>query len=156
MARILRPVGVATMAVAALTVCMTGCTSFHDYVNNGFKVGPNYCKPAVPVAPNWIDCASFREGRDDLSKWWLVFRDPTTHEPDPVLNCLIQTAYRQNLTLRQAGTQILQARAKLAIARGDWFPQTQEFAGAYTRSAISVPPGMLPPNSSAIGTSVSI
>ena len=29
-----------------------------DYIRNGFKVGPNYCRPPAPVAEQWI------EGRD--------------------------------------------------------------------------------------------
>ena len=54
-----------------------GCTSFHDYVQNGYKVGPNYCKPAAPVAEHWIDAPEFNSAlRDDLSQWWTVFKDP--------------------------------------------------------------------------------
>ena len=41
---------------------------------------------------------------DDLSHWWTVFNDP-------VLDDLVCTAYRQNLTLREAGFRVLQARA---------------------------------------------
>ena len=44
--------------MALLAVCLltlTGCTSWREYVANGFKVGPNYCRPAAPVADHWID-----------------------------------------------------------------------------------------------------
>ena len=58
----------------------------------------------------------------DLSHWWTVFNDP-------VLNSLVQTAYRQNLTLKDAGYRVLQARAQLGIARGGLFPQTQAMNG---------------------------
>src|SRR5205085_12122398 len=33
-----------------LVVSLSGCTSLHDYVHNGFKVGPNYHQPPSPVA----------------------------------------------------------------------------------------------------------
>ncbi len=122
-------------AVAALMASATGCTSFRDYIHNGFKVGPNYCKPAAPVAEHWIDAPDVNSTRgEDLSKWWATIEDPVLKGPDPVLNHLIQTAYRQNLTLREAGMRVLQARATLAIAKGNFFPQSQTAFGNYTRS----------------------
>jgi NodT family efflux transporter outer membrane factor (OMF) lipoprotein len=66
----------------------------------------------------------------DLSKWWQVFNDP-------VLDSLIANAYQQNLSLREAGTRVLQARAQLGIAVGNFFPQTQQMKGDYTWNAIS-------------------
>jgi len=35
----------------------SGCvtTGPLDYVRNGFKVGPNYCRPPAPVAAQWIE-----------------------------------------------------------------------------------------------------
>jgi NodT family efflux transporter outer membrane factor (OMF) lipoprotein len=111
---------------------LCGCTSWQEYVHNGFKVGPNYCPPPAPVAPDWIDAADkhLRKDGDDLSKWWTVFNDP-------VLDNLICCAYHQNLTLRQAGCRILEARAQLGIAVGELFPQTQNMTGDYTRNAVS-------------------
>jgi outer membrane protein TolC len=58
--------------------------------------------------------------------WWQTFRDP-------VLDSLICTAYRQNLTLRDAGFRILEARAQRGIAAGELFPQTQQAYGSYSR-----------------------
>jgi NodT family efflux transporter outer membrane factor (OMF) lipoprotein len=52
---------------------------------------------------------------------------------DQTLNGLIQTAYQQNLTLREAGARILEARAQLGIARGNLFPQEQFAFGDYSR-----------------------
>lgn len=115
-------------AVALLAIALTGCTSFSEYVRNGFKVGPNYCPVAAPVANNWIDASDvrIRSQSDDISQWWTVFNDP-------VLNNLVACAYRQNLTVKQAAFRVLQARAKLAIARGEFFPQSQTASGSYTR-----------------------
>jgi NodT family efflux transporter outer membrane factor (OMF) lipoprotein len=117
---------------AVVILSVTGCTSLHDYVHNGFKVGPNYCPPAAPVAEHWIDQADFQQTQkpEILACWWKVFNDPK-------LNDLIWCAYRQNLTLNEAGFRILQARAQRAIAAGDLFPQTQDMTGSYQR--ISAP-----------------
>jgi NodT family efflux transporter outer membrane factor (OMF) lipoprotein len=121
---------IALLMIFTLVLC--GCTSFRDYIGNGFKVGPNYCRPAAQVAPNWIDAADKRVRRDcdDLSKWWTVFNDPT-------LNNLICCAYHQNLTLREAGWRVMEARAQLAIAKGEIFPQSQTMTGEYSRNVLS-------------------
>jgi NodT family efflux transporter outer membrane factor (OMF) lipoprotein len=121
------------LALLLIGSALSGCTSLPDYVRNGFKVGPNYAKPPAPVAPHWIDAddVRVRSDTDDLSQWWKVFNDP-------VLDDLICNAYRQNLTLREAGFRILQARAQYGIAVGEIFPQTQNVSGNYTRSATSI------------------
>src|SRR6202142_1123561 len=101
----------------AFAVPLCGCTSLTDYVHNGFKVGPNYGRPPAPVAKNWIDAADkrVRTDTDDASKWWTVFRryHGGHFEQDEVLSSLICFAYKQNLTLRQAGFRVLEARAQL-------------------------------------------
>jgi NodT family efflux transporter outer membrane factor (OMF) lipoprotein len=113
-------------ALAAVVVA-AGCTSIHDYVHNGFKVGPNYCKPNAPVAEHWIDESDIHPADEkDLSQWWTVFNDPT-------LNHLVHRAYHQNLSLREASFRVLQARAQLGIATGNLFPQTQNATGSFQR-----------------------
>src|SRR6266403_4774177 len=59
-------------------VLTCGCTSWREYIHNGFKVGPNYGRPPAPVAKDWIDAADarVRKDPDDLSRWWTVFNDP--------------------------------------------------------------------------------
>jgi NodT family efflux transporter outer membrane factor (OMF) lipoprotein len=116
-------------AVAAATLVLSGCTSFQDYVHNGFKVGPNYGRPPAPVAEHWIDASDVRVQSEPevLCHWWQVFGDPT-------LNRLINDAYRQNLTLREAGCRVLQARAEVGIATGNLFPQQQAGVGSFRRS----------------------
>ena len=54
-----------------------------------------------------------------------------------MLNALVTNAYSQNLTLKQAGMRILQARAQLNITRGELFPQTQDLSGGYSRVALA-------------------
>ncbi len=115
-----------------LLASLTGCTSFREYVSNGFKVGPNYQKPPAPVASEWIDSKSqgVNTAAADLAGWWKVFNDPK-------LNSLVEQAYNQNLDLRTAGTRILAARALRNIAAGNLFPQLQEAFLDYSRNAIS-------------------
>src|SRR5690242_13100141 len=101
----------------AVAVCSAGllfgggcvATGPWEYIHNGFKVGPNYATPPAPVADNWIDANNPGIQNRHIPEWWNVFQDP-------VLTSLIDGAYDQNLTLRAAGTRILQARAQLAIA----------------------------------------
>ena len=59
------------------TLLGSGC-SLRQWVDNGFKVGPNYCKPPAPVASEWIDYGDPRvkSEKPDLAEWWRVFRDP--------------------------------------------------------------------------------
>jgi NodT family efflux transporter outer membrane factor (OMF) lipoprotein len=103
-----------------------------DWIQNGFKVGPNYGRPPAPVAPEWIEAKDPKvESRHVIyGDWWQVFQDPT-------LNSLINTAYDQNLSLRIAGTRVLEARAQQAIAAGNIFPQTQQATGEYSRIGLS-------------------
>jgi NodT family efflux transporter outer membrane factor (OMF) lipoprotein len=114
----------------ALSFC--GCTTLSDYVANGFKVGPAYERPPAPVAQHWIDDndARVRSVEGDDSHWWTVFNDPK-------LNDLVQNAYQQNLTLREAGFRVLQNRALLTGAIGNFFPQTQTADGAFQRFNLS-------------------
>lgn len=106
----------------------SGC-SLRQWVDNGFKVGPNYSKPPVPVASEWIDYRDPRvvSAEQDLGEWWHVFNDPA-------LDSLMESAYQQNISLRVAGARILEARAQRGIAVGSIFPQTQEAFGGYTRN----------------------
>src|SRR5580698_2538005 len=86
------------ICLAAALLCLCGCTSLSDYVNHGFKVGPEYAGAKAAVAPQWIDAADprVRSTPADLSRWWSVFNDP-------VLNDLIYHAYAQNITVKEAG-----------------------------------------------------
>src|SRR5262249_14485035 len=71
-----------------------------------------------------------RNDCDNLAAWWKVFNDP-------LLDQLMINAYQQSLTLREVGFRVLEARAQLAIARGDLLPQSQTFNGSYTRSGLA-------------------
>ena len=76
----------AIIAILASLCC--GCTSVTDYVHNGFKVGPNYGRPAAPVAEDWIDAGDARVVHDETeqTQWWGTFHDPALDSLD--LHCL--------------------------------------------------------------------
>ncbi len=111
---------------------LAGCTSTREYLANGFKVGPNYCRPGAPVSQQWIDAeqAHLNTSRAGDPLWWRTFNDP-------VLDALVATAYEENLTLRIAGLRILEARAQRGIAAGNLLPQQQQATGDYTRVGTS-------------------
>lgn len=107
--------------------CAGGCTSVREYVHNGFKVGPNYQRPAVPIADEWIDSKNARlnVADGDYRTWWKVFNDPT-------LDRLVQLAYQQNISLREAGFRVAEAQAQRRIVAGSIFPQSQQLFGDYS------------------------
>ncbi|MEQ8848902.1 TolC family protein [Botrimarina sp.] len=119
----------AACLLAAAGCLVAGCTSPREWIANGFKVGPNYCPPPVQVADDWIDSDDKRVLTDPVEHqaWWTVF-------DDPVLSDLVAEAYRQNLTLREAGARISEARALRRIAVGNFFPQQQDFSASYTHN----------------------
>ncbi len=98
----------------------------------GCMVGPDYQRPKVSVSPSWGETEDQRVRRESTTyrDWWRAFNDPA-------LDRLIARAYRDNLTLQQAGVRVLQARAQLGIAIGEIFPQTQQAIGSvqYNRTS---------------------
>ena len=89
------------------------------------KVGPDFNLPEAQVRQQWIEAGAL-EGQTapvDYRMWWKVFRDP-------VLDMLVQTAYKQNIPLRVAGARVFEARARLGMAIGDQYPQVQQVGGS--------------------------
>jgi NodT family efflux transporter outer membrane factor (OMF) lipoprotein len=91
----------------------------------GCLVGPNFHRPKAAVSANWLDSGDARVSTESSTyrEWWRAFNDP-------VLDRLIERAYRENLSLRSAGVRVLQARAQLGIAIGEIYPQTQQAFGS--------------------------
>ncbi len=96
------------------------------------KVGPNFVRPEGTVSPEWMGAGERRVEKEpvDYRNWWQVFNDP-------VLNGLIELAYRDNLSLRIAGVRVLEARAQLGIAAGEFYPQTQQASGSLQYNRVS-------------------
>lgn len=95
-------------------------------------VGPNYHAPPVATPAQWreITTPQIQGTPADRDEWWTVFGDP-------VLNHLVHLAYAQNLTLRNAGIRVVEARAQLGISVGQFFPQLQEVTGGYAHGVTS-------------------
>jgi len=91
----------------------------------GCAVGPDFATPAAPTAEAWLEWRnkSIQSDHQDYMDWWKAFHDP-------ILDRLVEIAYAQNLTLLSAGTRVLQARAELGIAIGEFYPQQQRALGA--------------------------
>jgi NodT family efflux transporter outer membrane factor (OMF) lipoprotein len=102
-------------------LAFTGCT-----------VGPNFLQPKTSISAGWQEAGDPRVSTASATYrgWWTAFNDP-------VLDRLIERAYRENLSLRQAGVRVLQARAQLGVAVGEIFPQTQQAIGSvqYNRTS---------------------
>jgi NodT family efflux transporter outer membrane factor (OMF) lipoprotein len=129
-------------SLAVLVLLTSGGCSLSQWFHNGFKVGPNYCPPAAPVESQWIDYQHdprVSEAPVDTAAWWTVFRDPK-------LNELIETSASQNLTVRVAGTRILQAQAVRGISAGNLLPQVQQAYGGFDRTQISETIANSPPD----------
>ena len=108
--------------VIALFLLLTGC----------IKLGPDFVKPKAPLDEKWIETDNPKIKTEAAEKidWWSVFSDP-------VLNSLVETGYRQNLSLQIAGIRILESRARLGIAVGSQYPQQQDLFGGYSREQLS-------------------
>jgi len=127
--------------VQALLYCsglLTGCT----------VVGPDFKRPTANVSDQWLDAEDTRlkASPADYRDWWKGFHDPVLEE-------LIQTAYRQNLSLHAAGVRIFEARAQLGIAVGNLFPQSQQVQGSleYNRASERSPSAPQTRQSGAVG-----
>jgi NodT family efflux transporter outer membrane factor (OMF) lipoprotein len=121
---------VTSILLAGSILAQCGCitTGPHQWLQNGFKVGPEYGRPPAPVADQWIQAGDplVQSTRLENGDWWSVFDDPT-------LTALIHLAYEQNPNLRSVGARVLQARAGQAISVGNLLPQTQQAQANYAR-----------------------
>ncbi len=110
-------------SVLAVSLALAGCT----------MVGPDFEQPETEVNQDWIESDSPQLRQDKVPEygaWWRSLNDP-------VLDRLVQTAYRQNLTLQAAGVRVLQARAQLGIAVGNLYPQQQQARAGIAYTSIS-------------------
>ncbi|HEY5913560.1 MAG TPA: efflux transporter outer membrane subunit [Verrucomicrobiae bacterium] len=96
------------------------------------KVGPNYIAPSAKVAAQWSQNAALTNAAAPAGDayWWRQLGDP-------VLDELVQTAHRNNLSLQAAGVRVLEARARLNKTIGNLFPQQQGVYGGVNYSRLS-------------------
>ncbi len=95
-------------------------------LSGGCMVGPDYLPPAAPTASEWIAShnPSVQPDLPVARDWWRAF-------DDPMLDQLVDMAYRQNLSLQAAGLRVLESQATRGIAVGGLFPQVQSLRGVY-------------------------
>src|SRR5579872_2216088 len=88
-----------------LSIILTGC----------MLIGPDFKRPPAPLASKWNDSndADVNNGIIKDRDWWTIFNDAD-------LNRLVGVAYQNNLSLREAGVRVLEARAQLGIAIGEF------------------------------------
>lgn len=116
------PYSASVSSITILLFVLSGCA----------MVGPDYSAPELSTAAQWLETngKQIKADSTELRDWWKVFNDP-------VLDSLINDAYAQNLSLRLAGVRVLEARARLAIAIGEFYPQQQQGSGGFTYTRIS-------------------
>lgn len=102
-----------------LLVLFSGCSQ---------KIGPDFAEPQIPTTSEWLNAGKTEIKKGPVRNWWSLFEDPT-------LNRLIDKAYKNNLGVQVAALRIMEARAKLGIARSFLFPQFGELRadGLYER-----------------------
>jgi NodT family efflux transporter outer membrane factor (OMF) lipoprotein len=98
----------------------------------GCKVGPDYLRNDPVLKSNWSHSDSYRMtgAPAQLHAWWQHFQDP-------VLDQFIAQAIDQNLTLREAGWRIIEARARRNVVAGNLAPQFQAAEGSFSRARLS-------------------
>jgi NodT family efflux transporter outer membrane factor (OMF) lipoprotein len=99
---------------------------------SGCMVGPDFIRPPAKVSQTWLDAGDRRVKTEpsEYRSWWRLF-------DDPVLDRLVDHAYRENLSLRIAGLRVLEARAQLGITTGALYPQTQQAFGSLQDNRVS-------------------
>jgi outer membrane protein TolC len=94
-------------------------------------LGPNFKTPQAPVAANWMERTddSVKPTASEHRDWWTAFNDPAVTR-------LIEVAYQRNLTVQTAGVRVLEARARLGMAIGEFYPQQQQAGAALNYNRI--------------------
>ena len=104
-------------------------------------VGPNYVQPKFPLTGEWNTKpgAGLKSAATDLRElgaWWETLNDPA-------LTGLIQRAIAGNLDLKKAKSRVREARARVGVAKADFYPKLDASA-AYTKSRTTDTAGSTP------------
>ena len=117
------------IVIVFATMLLSACT-----------VGPNYTRPDVDLPKDF----GVAQSPSPADKWWTLFQDP-------VLDRYVTEALAANHDLRAAAQRIEQARAQVAIARSDMWPDAGIDAStarsrASAKSSFGPPPDALVSN----------
>jgi NodT family efflux transporter outer membrane factor (OMF) lipoprotein len=108
------------IVLGASVVLSSACTT----------LGPDFKTPPADLEAVWNQQSQALDTSKVSQDWWTIFNDP-------ILDKLVESAYRQNLPLQIAGLRIFEARAQLGIAIGQQYPQSQQLNGNLTRVGLS-------------------
>jgi len=108
----------------------------------GCTVGPNFKRPEVDLPAKF---GVTQSPAPAPMRWWTVFQDP-------VLDRLVDEAIAANRDVRAAAQRIEQARAQVAIARSDMWPDAGIDASSSRSRTSQLGSAQLPPGSSLITT----
>ncbi|MCP4261732.1 MAG: efflux transporter outer membrane subunit [Planctomycetes bacterium] len=109
-------------------MCLIVTFTVYIFLFSGCQVGPDYVRPEYSVPDQWHQKAvqGLEDGSADLQTWWKVFNNP-------VLESLIQRSCAENLDLQIAYARVMESRALLGVAAGEYWPDV-DAVGAYSRS----------------------
>ena len=116
--------------IAGLSACGLASCAF----------GPNYQRPDTHL-PAQLSSTTATPTEIDIS-WWKQFSDPTLEQ-------MVQTAIKHNLDLELALARVEEARARLGIAKSEFFP-TLDLRGIAGKEKVSeTGPTLLTPGAEA-------
>ena len=109
-------------------MCLIVTSTVYLLLFSGCQVGPDYLRPEYSVPDQWHEktVKGLEDGSADLQTWWKVFNDP-------VLESLIQRSDTENLDLQIAYARVMESRALLGVAAGEYWPDV-DAVGAYSRT----------------------
>ena len=112
-------------------MCLVVISFMYFLIFSGCKVGPDYVRPEASVPDQWHEKAvqGLEDGSANLQTWWTVF-------DDPILEDMIQRSRAENLDLQIAYFRIMESRALLGVASGEYWPNV-DAAGFYSRDRVS-------------------
>lgn len=97
------------------------------FMLSGCSIGPDYEKPFLQTLTDWSLSENTQTQISDqkpiVAEWWTVFNDPTLTE-------LIEQTAQNNLDVKIAEANILEARANRRSARSGFFPTIESDASA--------------------------
>jgi multidrug efflux system outer membrane protein len=117
--------------VRFIRLCLFAIPALSLSLFSGCKVGPDYVRPESSVPDQWHEKAvqGLEDGSADLQTWWTVF-------DDPILEDLIGRSHVDNLDLRIAYARVMESRARLGVASGQYWPNV-DGVGFYSRDRVS-------------------
>lgn len=116
-----REIGSARPGRKGLFLSLLGALVLSAFLG-GCAVGPDYVPPKAETPETWHNPSDPALVPDQaaIREWWTVFNDP-------LLTQLVKDALDGNRDLKAAVARVKEARARLGVAVGAWFPQADAY-----------------------------